>query len=286
MKILKIIGLAFCGLMVFAGTLNTISPPQPGARAENLVLTLIFLVLAALLIRSIRKGGATHRESDITADKPVYAYHTNSKTVSSYLPEVPVEILRDMKKHYTAIQIQNDFRIMQESFQIVQQTTDFDTFFMRLDLARKKALTLLQAVQAGCKGIQNKKQTIKGCEAVLSSTQVIKMVFLDNSYKKETTSALQLKTKAGQYKRLVAYLDKLNSYEDRFSDVKNTYDGVMSQLQGLISERRPEGKGLARSESDTKGSSADEILKFKRLLDAGAITQDEYETKKKQLLEL
>ena len=33
-------------------------------------------------------------------------------------------------------------------------------------------------------------------------------------------------------------------------------------------------------------SSADEILKFKQLLDAGAITQDEYDAKKKQLLGL
>lgn len=33
-------------------------------------------------------------------------------------------------------------------------------------------------------------------------------------------------------------------------------------------------------------SSADEILKYKQLLDMGAITQEEYETKKQQLLEL
>ena len=32
--------------------------------------------------------------------------------------------------------------------------------------------------------------------------------------------------------------------------------------------------------------SADEIIKFKKLLDAGAISQEEYETKKKQLLNL
>ena len=34
------------------------------------------------------------------------------------------------------------------------------------------------------------------------------------------------------------------------------------------------------------GSSADEILKFKQLLDVGAITQEEFDAKKKQLLEL
>jgi hypothetical protein len=33
-------------------------------------------------------------------------------------------------------------------------------------------------------------------------------------------------------------------------------------------------------------STADEILKFKQLFDIGAITQEEFEAKKKQLLEL
>jgi|TARA_Y100000294_G_C8360474_1_gene258540 hypothetical protein len=39
-------------------------------------------------------------------------------------------------------------------------------------------------------------------------------------------------------------------------------------------------------ESDSSGSSADEILKLKQLLDAGAITQEEYDAKKKELLDL
>jgi hypothetical protein len=40
------------------------------------------------------------------------------------------------------------------------------------------------------------------------------------------------------------------------------------------------------AESCAQSSSADEILKYKQLLDAGAITQEEYDAKKKQLLGL
>ena len=36
--------------------------------------------------------------------------------------------------------------------------------------------------------------------------------------------------------------------------------------------------------AETATSAADEILKFKNLLDAGIITQDEFEKKKQQLL--
>lgn len=80
MKILKMIGLAFCGLMVLAGVINTISPSQPDARAENLVLTIIFLVLALLLIRSIRKGSTTKqaapRSSSNASIRPSHLHET------------------------------------------------------------------------------------------------------------------------------------------------------------------------------------------------------------------
>lgn len=42
--------------------------------------------------------------------------------------------------------------------------------------------------------------------------------------------------------------------------------------------------GNANREKEAVGSTADEILKYKNLLDMGVITQEEFETKKKQLL--
>ena len=40
------------------------------------------------------------------------------------------------------------------------------------------------------------------------------------------------------------------------------------------------------NQKETSISDADEILKYKKLLDAGAITQEEFDAKKKQLLGL
>ena len=57
---------------------------------------------------------------------------------------------------------------------------------------------------------------------------------------------------------------------------------VFQELNGLL-------EGLKRREPEVSVSSvsvADEILKFKNLLDVGAITQEEFELKKKQLLVL
>lgn len=240
MKILKIIGVVFCGLMTLSSVITFFSDTSSEPDVFVLILTLIFLIPTVLLIRSLRKNASRSRSSSTpnAASSQVYTYNSKpqAKTVSPYLPEVPTETLRDMKKHYGTMQIQNDVRIMQESFQLVQKTTDFDTFFMRLELAQQKALTLLQAVQVGCKGISNKQELVHGCESVLSNVQNAKMVFLDNSYKKETASALQLKTKAGQYKRLAAYLERLKSYENQFADAEEAYRQTVDALQGLIAE--------------------------------------------------
>jgi predicted Zn-dependent peptidase len=42
----------------------------------------------------------------------------------------------------------------------------------------------------------------------------------------------------------------------------------------------------AQTVNQSSASAADEIIKFKQLLDAGVITQDEFDAKKQQLLGL
>lgn len=290
-KISRGFAVIFCVMGVITYTSIMLFPPPTSEQAQAefpypvlIFLDALFIFFLYLLLRKRKSiDGITNEASQ----KPTRASRSTAKAVSPYLPEVPPEILRDMKRHYTAMQIQNDVRIMQESFQLVQQTTDFDTFFMRLELSQQKALTLLQAVQAGCRGIVNKQQTIKGCEAVLSTSQAVKTVFLDNSYQKETASAMRLKTQSGQYKRLTAYLERLKSYEDQFMDAEEAYAQTVNALQGMIAQVQPDSKSSTpRSKQKAQLSSADEIMKFKQLLDAGAITQEEYDAKKKQLLEI
>lgn len=55
---------------------------------------------------------------------------------------------------------------------------------------------------------------------------------------------------------------------------------IVSTLAVIINENK--GRPDAGNESN---SMADEILKYKNLLDVGAITQEEYDEKKRQLLE-
>ena len=58
-----------------------------------------------------------------------------------------------------------------------------------------------------------------------------------------------------------------------------------SDLYLIINKVTVKGSGSAESLPENV-SAADELLKWKKLLDAGAVTQEEYEAKKKQLLAL
>ena len=68
----------------------------------------------------------------------------------------------------------------------------------------------------------------------------------------------------------------------------NTYrknaDEVIALLENMC--RQVEAKNNISVPAVQPSSSADEILEYKQLLDCGAITQEEFDLKKKQLLGL
>lgn len=61
-------------------------------------------------------------------------------------------------------------------------------------------------------------------------------------------------------------------------------EAVSSKLQSLFMELKD--KGTQPAAAPSTASAADEILKFKELLDMGVLTQEEFDAKKKQLLGL
>ena len=67
------------------------------------------------------------------------------------------------------------------------------------------------------------------------------------------------------------------------SIVKNTVQDIASTLDIIKNYNMQK---LSEQNNSINNSQADEIYKFKKLLDNGAITQEEYEKKKKQLLNI
>lgn len=147
--------------------------------------------------------------------------------------EVPEYILQEMRGAYTVMQAKDDARIMLESFQLVRETTNLDTFLSRLQLCRQKALTLLQAEKAGIRGLKQIGMTDK-CNYILTTAPEAKSAFLDRSSFAAITGAFQLKTPAGQRRRLQAYIDALSEHSTDFMDVEHDYDAVIGRINNVM----------------------------------------------------
>ena len=103
---------------------------------------------------------------------------------------------------------------------------------------------------------------------------------------KEICNKLEIKVTTRNQDRPVVYLNLINTEFKKSSFVykqaSKSVQDILSKFQIIIDELEQE-KGVTK-ELSSNISVADEIKKFKELLDMGAITQEEFDTKKKELL--
>lgn len=105
-----------------------------------------------------------------------------------------------------------------------------------------------------------------------------------NKKSKSICNSLRIKITTNDINNPVVYADFLNTSTKKDSIIYKTWFDLaqkcLSTLQVITNGNQEEVK------EKPVESSADEILKFKNLLDQGIITQEEFEAKKKQLLGL
>ena len=82
------------------------------------------------------------------------------------------------------------------------------------------------------------------------------------------------------YIYLIIFQTKTDS--SKYHIAQSTAQSCISALEIILDEVKSNSVNTATAQN----SPADEIMKYKQLLDAGAITQEEFEAKKKQLLNL
>lgn len=87
----------------------------------------------------------------------------------------------------------------------------------------------------------------------------------------------------------VEYIDMLNGSETKsdsfiYKAIKKDAEDIVAILAGILNEKSKETITESTETSITSG--ADEILKYKKLLDEGIITEEEFLSKKKQILGL
>ncbi len=106
---------------------------------------------------------------------------------------------------------------------------------------------------------------------------------------KEICNKLEIKVTTRNQDRPVVYLNLINTQFKKDSLVYKTayksVQDVLSKFQIVLDQLEQE-KGVNKKEISKNVSTADEIKKFKELLDSGTITQEEFDVKKKELLNL
>lgn len=204
---------------------------EEAVRVPMIVLAVLFLLFAFLLLRKKKEKPAIHH---MPAEELLVSV--------SFAPrEVPEDILKQMRKHYTKADAMRDAQIMRESFLLCQQTCDFEVFCMRYELSFRMAYTLLQAEQAKCKGVA-KLNTRKAAESVLSALDALKIDFLDRAVEKGIDGALALKTPRGRKNRLQKLLNILQTKEHNFASVEDEYKAALDKVQTELAETEKAGE--------------------------------------------
>ena len=146
--------------------------------------------------------------------------------------DLPPEVAEGMRECYTLMQAARDFEIMKESFDLASSTTTMDVFCMRRDLAMCKAHTLLQAEQAGAKGMEQL-NCHNACLAVLDSAQVLKERMLADYKLTALSQAEALKTDRGKLNRYIKVRTELEQAEPTFMFM-DEYDDLVALVNGRI----------------------------------------------------
>lgn len=224
-KFIKGFGVFFfaSGIISYASMLSTAPSEQ---RPIFILLIALFAVFLFFLLRKPRKGKEQDFSTTTQRDIPESGV-TIEATVTPDIP--PKEILRDMRRSYTMVQAQNDFRILDDCIRLIQTTTNFETFFMRSELGKQKALTLRQAEQAKIKGINGTQEAVT---TMFSLAESQKERLLKASFEQVKQKVSSLSTPRGKKNNWNKYLDQLQKYQDELDlDYLDLYTEIVHYIE-------------------------------------------------------
>ncbi len=121
--------------------------------------------------------------------------------------------------------------------------------------------------------------TIRWTPASLA-TQYAQLVFITHENASQVVSASNLK--ALNDVNRIPFCSGMYKYAPANDYVKNLYLEIIK----VFDEYKANENNMEATQIVQQGSAADELKKFKELLDMGVITQEEFDAKKKQLLGL
>lgn len=122
--------------------------------------------------------------------------------------------------------------------------------------------------------------------ALLGQTGAIVGAVTGTKITKEVLNYLAVKITTKNKKEPIVYIFLLTANEAKVKANTTRYNYLQLDLEQILSALTIMCDETKNSNVSSNNSNADELLKYKQLLDCGAITQEEFEAKKQQLLGL
>lgn len=203
----------------------------------NCILVVILLVIPGfILISPPKKKNAS-----------------NNFNPSVFFSDVPKETLNSMKINYSQIQANSDIRVLLDSIDIINKTTNLETFITRYELALKKITNLEMAKYAGVRI----KLPVRYPEVVNLINKVDKV--LDIEYQNELKKINSLKTEKGKNNRTNKFICYLRKY-DAVLNTNERYNAILNNLeQDNINNEIQSNNGIESIDTYDFGYSLDDV---------------------------
>ena len=138
----------------------------------------------------------------------------------------PPEVLASMRTAYGRSQTDNDIRILNDCINIMNSTSNLETFFSRYETAMQTALSLQMTKEAGI--TVNTTITPSYVSSLKSKADHV----LETAYAKELNEINALKTPTGKRNRIDKFLKLLSEYADEF-EFSDVYSHIVDELSIL-----------------------------------------------------
>lgn len=178
----------------------------------------------------------------------------NNFNPSVFFSDVPRETLNNMRKNYTPLQANTEIRILLDSINLINKTTNIETFISRYELALKKITNLEMAKYAGVRI----KLPVRYPEVADLINKVDNV--LDIEYQNELKKINSLKTEKGKNNRINKFISYLKKYE-YILNTNTKYNAILNDLDKSLSEhcRNSNNKNESKNDIIDFGFSLDDV---------------------------
>jgi hypothetical protein len=232
---LKVLGaMWFISGIIAASRVFTTEYDESFSLGSRLLLVVFMLGCGCIGLLPFRRG--RKRNNGKTAYKgraPTYAPSHSIQTAQSETDRERKKRLKQMRRYYNRLSFNNDFRIYQDCANIILTTTNFETFFMRAELGKQKALVMQEAVEAKIIKLKQKPDYYRNFSDLVKA---YRNKLLRDAYDKTLVDVQTLKTPKGRINRwgkLLATLDRYDRELKSAAEYQSVRDLILQQIETL-----------------------------------------------------